>query len=136
VTDDGGLLRPDSAVVHADAPAGPDLERIVARLLTAGTYVSVAILAVGTVLMVAGGVQPLSGWTPFDLNQLGDDLAHLRPAGFLWLGLAAVIATPAGRVGASLAGYLRGGERLMALIAVLVLAVIVLSVGLATTLEP
>jgi uncharacterized membrane protein len=136
VTGDRGVPRPDSSVARPDAPTSPDLERIVARLLTAGTYVSVAILAVGTLLMVAGGVEPLSGWAPFDVNRLGDDLVHLRPAGFLWLGLAAVIATPAGRVGASLAGYLRGGERLMALIAILVLAVIVLSVALARTLEP
>ena len=56
-------------------------------------------------------------------------------AGFLWLGLIAVVATPASRVVASLVGYLRGGERPMAVIAGLILAVIALSVGLAIGLD-
>jgi uncharacterized membrane protein len=128
VNGDGGMLDPG---VPTDAARSPDIERIVARLLTVGTYSSVAVLAVGTAMMLASGVKPLAGWPPFDLGQIGDDLVHLRPLGFLWLGLIAVVATPASRVAASLIGYLRTGERLMALIAVLILAVIALSVALA-----
>jgi uncharacterized membrane protein len=97
--------------------------------------VSVAVLAVGIVMMLVSGVQPLGGGPRFDLGQIGDDLLHLRAVGFLWLGLVAVIATPAVRVAASLVGYLRGGERTMAIIAALILAVIVVSVGLAIGLE-
>jgi uncharacterized membrane protein len=117
------------------AIAADPLERSIARLLTAGTYSSVAILAVGTALMLASGIQPLAGGPPFDVRQIVDDLAHLRSTGFLWLGLVAVIATPAIRVVVSLVGYLRDGERQMALIAFLVLAVIALSVGLAIGLD-
>jgi uncharacterized membrane protein len=117
------------------AVAADPLERSIARLLTAGTYSSVAILAVGTAVMLASGIQPLGGGPRFDVRQIVDDLAHLRSTGFLWLGLVAVIAMPAIRVLVSLVGYLRGGERQMALIAFLVLAVIALSVGLAIGLD-
>jgi uncharacterized membrane protein len=131
VNGDAGL----PPVASANVAVAEPLERSIARLLTAGTYLSVAVLAVGTAMMLASGVEPLGGGPRFDLGLIGDDLVHLRAAGFLWLGLIAVIATPAGRVAASLVGYLRGGERLMAAIAVLILAVIVLSVGLAIGLE-
>jgi uncharacterized membrane protein len=117
------------------AVAADPLERSIARLLTAGTYSSVAILSVGTAVMLSSGIQPLGGGPGFDVRQIVDDLAHLRSTGFLWLGLVAVIAMPAIRVLVSLVGYLRGGERQMALIAFLVLAVIALSVGLAIGLD-
>jgi uncharacterized membrane protein len=119
-------------------PAGPpaaDLERSIARLLTIGTYASIALLVLGAGLMVASGIGPRSGGPAFDPRAALADLAALRPAGFLWLGLIAVVATPAARVVASLIGYARRGERLMALVAVLILVVIALSVTLATVLE-
>jgi uncharacterized membrane protein len=122
-------------VASADVAVADPLERAIARVLTVGTYVSVAVLAVGTAMMLVSGVEPLGGGPRFDLGQVGDDLVHLRTTGFLWLGLIAVVATPASRVVASLVGYLRDGERLMAVVAVLILAVIVLSVGLAIGLE-
>jgi uncharacterized membrane protein len=122
-------------VASATIAVADPLERAIARLLTNGTYVSVAVLALGTAMMLATGIEPLGGGPRFDLGRIGDDLLHLRAAGFLWLGLVAVVATPAGRVAASFVGYLRGGERTMAIIAALILAVIVLSVGLAIGLE-
>jgi uncharacterized membrane protein len=121
--------RPPSDVAFAAGEIG--VERTVARLLAIGTYGSVALLAVGTALILVNGVPPLSAAPTFDPNRLGDDLVHLRAAGFLWLGLIAVVATPAGRVFASLIGYARGGERLMAVVAALILAVIALSVAVA-----
>ena len=93
------------------------------------------LLVASTDVMMLRIVQPLAGGPRFDLGQVGDDLVHLRATGFLWLGLIAVVATPASRVVASLVGYLHDGERLMAVVAVLILAVIVLSVGLAIGLE-
>lgn len=132
---DGGPLGPNADVPAAVPLPAADLERVVARLLTVGTYASVAILVVGTVMMLASGIDPLGGAPTFDLRTVADDLVHLRAAGFIWLGLVAVVATPASRVVASLIGYLRRGERLMAVVAVLILAVIVLSVGLAIELE-
>ena len=126
-----------SARVPAD-PGGappPDLERSIARLLTIGTYLSVGFLVVGVVLMLRSGIAPRSGGPAFDPGRLISDVLALRPAGFIWLGLVAVVATPAARVLASLVGYVRRGERLMAVVAASILAVIALSVTLATVLE-
>jgi uncharacterized membrane protein len=116
-------------------PGAPGLEQSIARLLTIGTYVSIGLLAIGVVLMAIGGIGPLSGGPPFDLGRLVPDLLALRPDGFLWLGLVAVVATPAARVVASLVGYARRDERPMAVVAALILLVIAASVALAKGLE-
>jgi uncharacterized membrane protein len=115
------------------APA--DLDHAIARLLTYGTYVSVVLLAVGAVVMFARRIAPLAGGSPFRPELVLDDVIHLRAAGFLWLGLIAVIATPTARVVAALIGFARRGERTMVLVAALVLAVIALSVVLAQSVE-
>jgi uncharacterized membrane protein len=115
------------------APA--DLDHAIARLLTYGTYVSVVLLAVGAVVMFARRIAPLAGGPPFRPELVLDDVIHLRAAGFLWLGLIAVIATPTARVVAALIGFARRGERTMVLVAALVLAVIALSVVLAQSVE-
>ncbi len=107
------------------------LERTVARLLTVGTYLSIALLVVGVVLMAIAGIGPLSGGPAFDPTTLLGDLAALRPAAFLWLGLIVVIATPSARVAVSGLGYARRGERAMTIVAGLILVVIALSVVIA-----
>jgi uncharacterized membrane protein len=119
----------------ATPPHAADLERSIARLLTLGTYASVGLLVLGFVLMLAAGIQPRSGGPVFDPSRLVPDLVALRPAGFLWLGLIAAVATPAARVLASLIGYVRRGERSMAIVAGMILVVIALSVVLARGLE-
>lgn len=125
----------------SQGPSGPAtgdaaaLERSLARLLTIGTYGAVALLSIGLVLLLAAGLDPLSGGPPFDAGRLVGDLAASRPAGFLWLGLVVVVATPAVRVAASLIGYLHRGERAMAVVAGLILIVIATSVALAKGLE-
>jgi uncharacterized membrane protein len=123
------------ATPAAPAPGQPesafDLERSIARLLTVGTYASVALLVVGVVLMLTSGIGPLSGGPVFDPARLVPDLLAFRPGGFLWLGLITVVATPAARVVASLVGYARRGEQRMAIVAALILLVIALSVALA-----
>jgi uncharacterized membrane protein len=119
------------------APSGepsPNLEHTIARLLTIGTYVSVVFLVIGVGLMLMNGFGP-SGGPALDPGRVVSDLAGLRPAGFLWLGLIVVVATPSGRVAAALAGYLRRGEPRMAIVATLILFVIGLSVVLAIGLE-
>lgn len=112
-----------------------DLDRSIARLLTYGTYGSVALLAVGVVLMLAQGIAPLGGGPPFKPELLVDDLLHGRPAGVMSLGLVAVVATPAARVVAALIGFVRRGERSMAIVAALILVVIAMSLALARGLE-
>ena len=109
-----------------------DLDRAIARLLTIGTYASVAALTAGVLAMIATGRAPTAppDFPPLDLGRMAGDLGAARPEGFLWLGLLVVIGTPSARVAASLIGYLRNGERQMAVVAVLILAVIVASVAI------
>ncbi len=116
----------------ASAAGSAGLESSIARVLTIGTYASIALLAVGVALMLAAGIGPLSGGPDFDAGRLIGDLVALRPAGFIWLGLLVVIATPSARVAASLIGYHRRGEGMMTLISGLILIVIAASVVLAT----
>jgi len=96
----------------------------VAVLLRLGTYVAVGLIMCGVILMLAGGLSPLDPAPAFDPARLLDDLSALQPAGFLWLGLLVVLATPAARVAVSVAGFVRAGEPRMAGVAVLVLVVI------------
>lgn len=104
------------------------LESRIARLLMLGTYASVGLIAVGAVLIVVTGRGPLDGAPGFEPGRIVDDLRTLQPAGFLWLGIIVVLATPLARVATALAGYLRAGEREMALVAALILAVVALGV--------
>ena len=115
---------------HARAIAA---ERRIGRLLIAITYLSVALLVVGVVLLLGGGTSPTSGGPPVDLTAIGAQLARLEPAGFLWLGLLAVIAAPVARV--ILAGFvfLRDGDRAMAGVALAILTVLAIGIVIAGT---
>jgi uncharacterized membrane protein len=115
---------------HARAIAA---ERRIGRVLIAITYVSVALLAVGVVLLLGGGTSPMAGGPALDVAAIGAQLASLEPAGFLWLGLLAVIAAPVARV--ALAGFvfLRDGDRTMAGIALAILAVLAIGIAIAAT---
>jgi uncharacterized membrane protein len=103
-------------------------ERTIGRLLIAITYVSVGLLAVGFGLMIANGISPLDAGPPLDLAALGAQLVALDPAGFLWLGLLAVIAAPIGRVIVAAVSYGRDGDWTMVAISIAILAVIVVGV--------
>ena len=122
---------PAGDVPGPSRPAGPaegGLERTIARLLSIGTLASMASIAVGVVGMAATGRSPLDVAPALDLARLPADLVALRPAAFLWLGLVGLVATPSARVLAALVGYLREGERAMALVAGLILLVVALGV--------
>ncbi len=104
------------------------LEGRIARLLSVGTAASVGIIAVGVVLMALTGHTPLDVAPAFDPGSLVGSLLGLDPAGFLWLGVVVVLATPLARVVLALAGFLRAGEHEMALVAALIVAVIAVGV--------
>lgn len=116
------------------AATGGGLESTLARVLQAGTYVSIGLVAVGVVLFVGNGGSPLDPGPPLVLGSLAADLAAGRPAGFLWLGILGIVATPGLRVVGALVGFARRGERGMALVAVGILVVVALGVlaGLVT----
>ncbi len=103
---------------------GTRLEARVGRVLEALTLAAVSLVAAGSLVLLATGRSPLSAAPPLDLARLPGDVASLQPAGFLWLGLLLVVATPAARVVAAVVGYLGAGERTMALVGVLILVVI------------
>lgn len=118
-----GRRQPDPGTVDRS------IEGRIARLLGIGTLASVVMLAIGGALLLASGGSPTDTPPAFDLTRIPAQLAALEPAGFLWLGLVIVIATPAGRVAAGLYGYARSGERAMASVALLVLIVIAAGVA-------
>jgi uncharacterized membrane protein len=104
--------------------SGADLEPALARVLQAGTYVSVALVAVGTVLLLAAGISPLALGPALRLDRVVADAAAGRPEGFLWLGILGICATPALRVLGALIGFWRRGERRMVVVALLILVVV------------
>ena len=114
--------------------AGPaNLEVALARVLQLGTYISVALVAVGSILLLASGGSPIAGGPPLDFGRLPADVLALRPEGFLWLGILGVLSTPALRVGRALLGFSRRGERRMVAISLLVLTVIAVGVFVGVT---
>ena len=82
--------------------------------------------AVGSVL--AAGVSPLAGGPGLEMGSLAAELVAFGPAGFLWLGLIAVIATPICRVLAAAIAYGRSGDWPMVAIAMGILGIIVVGV--------
>jgi uncharacterized membrane protein len=101
----------------------------IGRWLIIVTYVSVALLASGVVLMAIAGISPLEGGPPLDPTAIIEGITSLDPATFLWLGLLAVIATPVTRVIAAAIGFARTGEWMLVLAALGILATIALSVA-------
>ena len=101
-----------------------DLEPALARVLQAGTFISIAFVAVGTVLLLGGGTSPLAGGPPLSIGTIASDIAALRPEGFLWLGILGICATPALRVVGAMVGFWRRGERNMVVVAIAILAVV------------
>ena len=105
------------------------LDRRVGLTLAVAAAGSMCLLAAGVATMVAGAVQPLTDPAPkLDPGRLGSDVAALRAEGWLWLGLIAVILTPAVRVAASLVSFAAARDWRQTAIAFAVLAVVALSV--------
>jgi uncharacterized membrane protein len=99
-----------------------------AHVLQLGTYLSIGLVAVGSVLLLASGGSPLAGGPPLTLDGVVADVIALRPAGFLWAGIVGVLSTPAVRVVRAMLGFLRRDEQRMTLVALLVLVVIAVGV--------
>lgn len=120
-------ITPPPTTPHGAGPPGvpaATLETALAHVLQFGTYISIGLIVVGSLLLIGGGTSPLAGAPGLSLEQLPSDLLAGRPAGFLWLGILGVIATPGLRVLRALVGFSRGGEPRMAAIALAVLVVI------------
>ena len=111
------------------ADRGREFDQYIGRLLIVVTYIAVALLTVGVVLLLAAGMSPLAGGPPLDIARIAAGLAALAPAAFLWLGILAVIATPLSRVIAAAIGFARLGDRLMVGVSLGILAVIAIGIA-------
>jgi len=100
------------------------LEPALARVLQVGTYVSMGLVALGTLLFIAGGGSPLDGGPVLDLARFPADLAAGRPTAILWLGVLGTLLTPGLRVVGAMVGFARAGEWRMVGIAVAIIAVV------------
>ena len=117
------------SVNRRDQSLGPgSLEVALAHVLQVGTYISVGLIAIGSIVLLANGISPTAAGAPLSLASIPADLLALRPAGFLWLGILGVLATPGLRVIRAMLGFWRRDERSMALIALAVLVVIAIGV--------
>jgi len=103
-------------------------ETRIGKLLVGATYLAVALLVVGVLLMAANGISPLADAPTFEPGAIVAGLTTLQPTSFLWLGLAVVIATPISRVIVALVGYARTGDRLMVAVSIAILVVITVGV--------
>jgi uncharacterized membrane protein len=126
MTDPEPVPATSAAPTTPTAPAA--LEAALARLLQVGTYVSLALIAIGTALLLAGGGSPLDAGPQLDLPNLGRDLAAGRAPAFLWLGVLGVLATPGLRVLGALIGFARAGEWRMVGVAVAIIVVVALGI--------
>jgi uncharacterized membrane protein len=111
--------------------AARGFERRIGQLLIGATYVAVALLLVGVVLMALQGISPLADAPAFHPGAIVADVLALEPTGFLWLGLLVVIATPISRVVVALVGYARSADRLMVALSIGILLVITVGVVIA-----
>jgi uncharacterized membrane protein len=121
----------------ARSEAADALEAAVGRLLIAGTWVAMALVLAGVLLMLADGVDPLAhGAAPaFDAARVPADLAALRPQGFLWAGIVLIVVLPVGRVVVAGLGFLVARDGRLALVSLLVLVVVLVSIAAALGLE-
>lgn len=112
-TDDLELLRP-----------------ILVRELRAGIVLSIALLLFGLSLaVVRGSAFDLLSGTPVDLSTLAARLAELDPTAFVLLGFLTLIATPIGRVVASLVGFANARDGAFVVLTASVLGILALSVA-------
>lgn len=109
-------------------PPRPSLDVAIGRLLIGVTYLAVALLLCGVVLLVAAGISPLAAGPAIDPAAIPGQLTTLVPAGFLWAGIVVVIATPISRVVAAAIAFARDGDRRFVAISAAILVVIAIGV--------
>jgi uncharacterized membrane protein len=126
------MTTPTEAAQAAKVASARAFERRIGRQLVGATYVAVGLLVIGVVLMTVSGISPLDDAPTFAPGAIVRDILTLQPTGFLWLGLAFVIATPISRVIVALVSYLRTGDQLMVAVSLGILAVI--TVGVVTAI--
>jgi uncharacterized membrane protein len=113
------------------------MEAIVGRLLVVGTWLAMALVLAGVLLMLVSGVDPLAHGAipPYRPAAIPGDIAALRPEGFLWAGITVIVLLPIGRVVVSGFGFLAARDLRMAGVSLAVFLVVAASVATAIALE-
>ncbi|EIP97668.1 putative membrane protein [Opitutaceae bacterium TAV1] len=132
-------LAPLPPSVH---PASVRVELLISEVLRWGVWISLALLAIGTLLCFAYSHDyGPGGGTAADLRRLivseeafprtlawlGEGLAHLRGQAIIVLGLLLLIATPVVRVIISIGGFVMEKDRLYVMITSIVLLLLLVS---------
>ena len=102
-----------------------NLNRMIARILAAGLCLAIVLLLVGVILDLAGRA-PSAGEAA-SLGDMTQALAAFEPAGFYYLGLLVLLATPVAGVAALAVGFARGRWWVFCSVSLFVLAVLALS---------
>jgi uncharacterized membrane protein len=129
------MSEPRSAALPLPADRSLEHERAIGRLVIGLTYLGVAALLVGAILMVVNGRSPSDTPQELDPGTFVPALLAWRPEPYLWIGLSIVLATPIARVIAAGIGFALTGERRMVLISVLILLVVALAIVTALASE-
>ncbi len=113
------------------------MEAVIGRLLVVGTWLAMALVLVGVLLMLASGVDPLSHGAipPYRPADIPAELAALQPVGFLWAGITLIVLLPIGRVVVSGFGFLAARDLRMAGVSLAVFLVVAVSILSAIALE-
>lgn len=114
---------PPSGVARAGWSPSP----VLARVLSWGTRVTVAIVIAGLALALAAGQRGGATLTP---QHALDALARGKGTGILGIGLIVLIGTPVVREGTALILFARRGERVFAILASIVLALVAISLAI------
>ncbi len=106
---------------------------VVSGVLIVGVVTSAVLIALGFAgsLLVGwegslAGAGPATG-DPTSFASMGANLAALRPIGIAQLGIVVLVATPVVRVAASVVAFTLEGDRLYAVITLVVLAILLTS---------
>ncbi len=102
-----------------------NLNRTIARTLVAGLCLAIVLLLVGIILDLAGRAS--SAGQAASIGDMTQALVALEPAGFYYLGLLVLLATPVSGVIALAVGFARRRSWIFCSISLFVLAVLALS---------
>ncbi|MGI5861814.1 MAG: DUF1634 domain-containing protein [Myxococcales bacterium] len=130
--------RPPEAASPEARPA-PTLEALLSRLLRAGIFVSIALMALGTALSYLNNptffertrAPTAAAWsaayTPRTLLEVFEGVGEGSGRALVVLGLLTLVATPVARVAVSLFSFVKRREHAYAVLAALVLGLLLLS---------
>jgi uncharacterized membrane protein len=105
----------------------------VARLYDIGSRIAFVLLLAGVVLMLWTGIDPRPGsGGPPPLGQWLAGVVGLQPDAFIWAGIGLTAVVPAATVLVAAVGFARSGNRRPALTALAVLALLALTILVAS----